>query len=231
MIKRCLIEYVSRRLAHNKRAQLVKLPAEPVAKVNIGCGLSVAPGWINVDGSLNAWLANKPKWMRAVGYRASGSNQYYSAEVYEQTLSGNRFVFQDITYGLPFADGSIDFVFSSHFVEHLSRTQAAQLLKECWRVLKPGGIARIAVPDLEYAWELYRRGDKERMLHDYFFTDSDTAFSQHRYAYDFELMEKALLEAGFQKVVRCQFQQGKTPDLQLLDNRGEYSLFVEATCE
>lgn len=228
-MKRQIVEYFTRALTTSKRRQQIELSAGEVAKVNIGCGLAVAPAWINVDGSLNAWLASRPKWTRSLGYKLSGASAYYSADTYESTLSGNRFVFHDINNGLPFRDSTIDFVFSSHFVEHLSRTQAATLLKECHRVLRPGGVVRISVPDLEYAWDLYRRGEAERMLHDYFFTDSNTSFSHHRYAYNFELMKKALSEAGFDRIERCEYRRGRTPDLEVLDNRGEYSLFVEAS--
>lgn len=55
----------------------------------------------------------------------------------------------DIRKGLPFPDSSFDAVYSSHLLEHMSEIEAAALLKEKLRVLKPGGICRIAVPDLE----------------------------------------------------------------------------------
>ena len=55
----------------------------------------------------------------------------------------------DITKGLPFADGEIDAVYHSHVLEHLEPEVARALLRECFRVLRPGGTLRIAVPDLE----------------------------------------------------------------------------------
>jgi predicted SAM-dependent methyltransferase len=227
-VKRRIIEYVSRLLARIHRHQVIEVSAERVSKLNVGCGLSVAPGWLNVDGSLNAWIANRPAWIHRVGYKLSGANRYYSQSYYRDTLRDNRFIYHDINYGLPFRDETIDFIFSSHFLEHLERSSAVRLLAECRRVLKPAGVLRIAVPDLEYAWELYRRGEKELMLHDYFFTDSLAGFSQHRYAYDFELLSKVLRKVGFTNIQRASFQRGRTPDLELLDNRAEYTLFVEA---
>jgi predicted SAM-dependent methyltransferase len=125
-------------------------------------------------------------------------------------------------------NSSADFIYSSHFLEHLDRKSGRKLLEECLRVLKPGGIIRIGVPDLEHAWEMYRRGDKEQMLHDYFFVEAEAGFSQHRYAYDYEMLATALAEIGFVEVRRTEYQQGLTPDLDVLDNRGEYTLFVEA---
>jgi predicted SAM-dependent methyltransferase len=55
----------------------------------------------------------------------------------------------DLLRGLPFENASVDGVYSSHLLEHLSKSQAEGLVKEIYRALKPGGIARIVVPDLE----------------------------------------------------------------------------------
>jgi len=55
----------------------------------------------------------------------------------------------DLRKRLPYADGSMDLVYSSHLLEHLSPEQAEKLLKESLRVLKPGGVVRVVVPDLE----------------------------------------------------------------------------------
>jgi len=55
----------------------------------------------------------------------------------------------DLTKGLPFPDQSFDVVYSSHVMEHFHPTAAAMMLRECRRVLVPGGICRIVVPDLE----------------------------------------------------------------------------------
>jgi SAM-dependent methyltransferase len=216
----CLIGWLHR----NKRIT----PKGEIVKVNLGCGLSVAPGWLNIDGSLNAWIASKPACLHPIAYRLGGARKFYPETFYCTTLRNNTFIHHNFTYGIPLNDRSADFVYSSHFLEHLDRETGQMLLKECMRVLKPNGVIRIGVPDLEYAWEMYRRGDKEQMLHDYFFVESGAGFSQHRYAYDYELLAATLAEAGFVDMKRVEFQRGLTPDLDILDNRGEYTLFVEA---
>lgn len=63
----------------------------------------------------------------------------------------------DIRKGLPFADGSIAVCYSSHVLEHLPPAEGERLLGEMRRVLEPGGIARIVVPDLELVIEDYRQ--------------------------------------------------------------------------
>lgn len=55
----------------------------------------------------------------------------------------------NILKGLPFEDSSIDVVYTSHFLEHLTQEQANFVLQESKRVLKNNGIIRIVVPDLE----------------------------------------------------------------------------------
>jgi len=55
----------------------------------------------------------------------------------------------DLTRGLPLEDESMDAVYHSHVLEHLSPNDAEVFLRECQRVLKPGGVLRVVVPDLE----------------------------------------------------------------------------------
>ncbi|GLW61713.1 hypothetical protein Hthe01_20620 [Hydrogenophilus thermoluteolus] len=50
----------------------------------------------------------------------------------------------DVTQGLPFKDSSIDGIYSERFVEHLSQQQIFAFLRECRRVLRPGGVLRLA---------------------------------------------------------------------------------------
>src|SRR5689334_9681519 len=55
----------------------------------------------------------------------------------------------DVSHGLPFGGEQVDACYASHVLEHLTREQARALLLECLRVLRPRGIVRLAVPDLE----------------------------------------------------------------------------------
>src|SRR5262249_15987965 len=61
----------------------------------------------------------------------------------------------DIRGGLGFPDASFEVVYHSHVLEHLAPHDGLQLLRECYRVLKPGGTIRVAVPDLEQIARLY----------------------------------------------------------------------------
>ena len=55
----------------------------------------------------------------------------------------------DLRRGLPFADEECDAVYHSHVLEHLTTDAGRDLLVECHRVLRAGGIVRVVVPDLE----------------------------------------------------------------------------------
>ena len=61
----------------------------------------------------------------------------------------------DLRKGLPFPNEAFDAVYHSHVLEHLAPEEAFFLLKECQRVLRPGGILRVVVPDLENIVRLY----------------------------------------------------------------------------
>jgi SAM-dependent methyltransferase len=218
------------KLKENRRLNPKVDKIDGLVKVNLGCGLDVAPGWTNIDASLNALIAGSPRPILQFLYRLSGSNQYRSLENYCDLLSSHKYIHHNLAISIPLKDKTADFVYSSHFLEHLFKEEGANMLKETYRVLKPNGVMRVSVPDLTYAISLYDKGEKIRMLEDFFFLDYKNSFlTRHKYMYDFELLSSLLEEIGFKEIRRCKHQQGITPDIHILDNRPEMSLFIEAT--
>jgi predicted SAM-dependent methyltransferase len=61
----------------------------------------------------------------------------------------------NLLQGIPFPDGSFDAVYSSHVLEHFRKEDGKRIVRECHRVLRRGGVVRIAVPDLEQICRLY----------------------------------------------------------------------------
>ena len=61
----------------------------------------------------------------------------------------------------PFSDNSFEYIFSEHLFEHLNIRQGINMLQECLRILKPGGIIRIAMPNMEFLIDLYLNPQKE----------------------------------------------------------------------
>jgi SAM-dependent methyltransferase len=58
-------------------------------------------------------------------------------------------IFLDATKRFPFDSNVLDYVFSEHMIEHISYKQGIAMMREIYRVLKPGGKVRIATPDIE----------------------------------------------------------------------------------
>lgn len=61
----------------------------------------------------------------------------------------------DLRKGIPFSEENFDVVYHSNIIEHFRRNDALAFMKECFRVLKPGGILRVATPDLEQICQIY----------------------------------------------------------------------------
>jgi SAM-dependent methyltransferase len=221
-----LANAASRGLAWMKRSQRLDPGSGPV-RVNLGSALAVVPGWVHIDSSPNALLAGRGGRVQAIAYRLTASHLLLSLDEYRRRLSDHRFVHHDLKYGIPFPDASVDFVYSSHFLEHLDRPAALGLLKDCYRVLRPSGVIRICVPDLAKVVQFYLHGERPRFLA-YFFTDQRQDRDRHRFMYDFDGLRDALSTAGFICVTQCGFQSGRTPDLSVLDNRSDETLYVEA---
>jgi predicted SAM-dependent methyltransferase len=194
-------------------------------KINIGCGLEVAPGWINIDSSPTFLISFLPKIFIDRLYYLTDAKNWYSQEQFTYILKNNKFIHYDVKYGLPFKDVSIKYIYASHMLEHMYKNNAIYFLKEANRVLKPGGILRLIVPDLSFIIDLYLNGNKERALSFFF---SENSFTPHRFMYDFESLKEQLIVANFREIVHCSFKEGRVPDIDLLDNRPGESLYVEA---
>jgi predicted SAM-dependent methyltransferase len=61
----------------------------------------------------------------------------------------------DFRTGIPLPDKSCDVVYHSHVLEHFQREEGEKFIRECYRVLRPGGLMRVVLPDLEQICRLY----------------------------------------------------------------------------
>jgi predicted SAM-dependent methyltransferase len=144
----------------------------------------------------------------------------------------------DLRYRLPFTDASAEFVYSEHVVEHLDLAEGTRLLRECARILRPGGVLRIATPDLAALVRAYggRWRDQDWVRwpgHEWVDTPArmlNAAFRcwGHRHLYDHEELVLRLGEAGFPEVRRCALGESPVPDLAGLETRADSLLVVEA---
>lgn len=144
----------------------------------------------------------------------------------------------DILDGLALDDASIAYAVAIHFLQDLPWPDIPKALSELKRVLKPGGVLRLALPDLDRAIDAYRRRDKG-----YFYVPDEDArsvgaklvtqiiwYGSVLTPFTFDFAEELLHDAGFSAVCRCPFKQTASshPDIVSLDNRERESLFVEA---
>lgn len=144
----------------------------------------------------------------------------------------------DLRTGLPLETDSIDYITSIHALPELPYSDLVPALTELRRVLKPGGVLRLALPDLERGIAAFQRRD-----HDYFHVPDEDArsigakfvtqmtwygYSRSLFVHDF--VEELLERAGFARTTRCRYKQtaSRWPDIADLDNRERESLFVEA---
>jgi predicted SAM-dependent methyltransferase len=144
----------------------------------------------------------------------------------------------DIREGLPLDSDSIDYAVSIHSLPEIPYTELIRTLVELRRVLKPGGVLRLALPDLDKGIEAYHRRDAS-----YFKVPDEDAtsvgakfitqmvwYGYSRSLFTHEFIEEQLLRAGFTSVQHCAFKQTASPhdEIVALDNREQESLFVEA---
>lgn len=145
----------------------------------------------------------------------------------------------DIRDGLPLEDGSIDYAVGIHALSEIAYSNIVPVLKELHRVLKPGGVLRLSLPDMEKALEAYQGGNKEYFL----IPDTEVAspggklivqllwYGGNRTLFLADFMEELVLKAGFQSAHHCAFQQtnsGFASQILELDDRPNESLFIEA---
>jgi SAM-dependent methyltransferase len=76
-------------------------------------------------------------------------SRFHSAWTNADLESSDNVMSLDIRRPLPFPDGSFEAVYHSHVLEHLAPAEGRQFMAECYRVTRPGGTLRVAVPDLE----------------------------------------------------------------------------------
>lgn len=206
-------------------------------KLNIGCGLSVLDDWINIDNSLNAKISKFPRFKWLLFKFGILSEEFYEINWPQNVKTIN------VKKGLPYNDEDVDYIFSSHFIEHLRKDEAKKLLKECLRVLKKGGLLRLTTPDLQIFVKNYLKESNENSLASENFLDllklgekrKESKLmnfiyggGKHRWIYDENSLKHLLKSVGFSEINIREYQKGEMLDIEFLDNRPEESLYIEA---
>jgi predicted SAM-dependent methyltransferase len=208
---------LNRGIAYRREVQ--KLKQADLTKLNFGCGHFALEGWTNTDG---------------------GDGKFWIAPPNPKVIKLNVW---DFLHHCP--DQVAEFIISEQFFEHFDRQEGHRMLREWFRILKPGGVVRIQMPDLEKEVRLYL-GQLEgvtwekdllphklshvqgtcdpygKLLQDEQYLPSmllnnSMHMDGHRFLYDFETITQSLTMAGFCDVKREKFGQSVHSDLQQVD--------------
>jgi predicted SAM-dependent methyltransferase len=186
-------------------------PPDGTVKLNLGSfSVMFHHGWVNLD------IVDLGAFARSYGY------------IFRQ---------HDVRTGLPFDEGVVDLIFSSHMIEHLTFEEGRALVAECFRVLKPGGVARFSCPDGGKLMKMY----SEQALGEFDELNEQCAAASsqiekfwalvspnHLAVYDWDKMQAIFSGAGFRVSRRGFRDSGNTKMVaETMDMFPDLSLFVE----
>jgi hypothetical protein len=208
--------------------------------VQYGCGLCAPDGWLNFDASPRLRLERMPGLGLALRLTVG---LLFPANVR----------FGDIVDGLPVADGTARGVYGSHVLEHLPRDELPAALRNTYRMLAPGALFRLIVPDLHWRAARYLRevGDGDPAAADALMTScalgtnkkvgtmmsvlrAGLGHNAHLWMYDFAALKALLEQAGFSAIRRCERGDSGDPMFALVEDEnrffesGERELAIEA---
>jgi SAM-dependent methyltransferase len=139
-------------------------------------------------------------------------------------------VIWDLRRGLPYPDGSVTAVFHEHMLEHMPYDAGLELTRECLRVLVPGGVLRVVVPDAaqEISWYLHEDPALTRMAPTAMMGLADRLTGNgHVAMYDAPTLVALIAAAGFSDVVESSYGESAMDPCPDTEGRRTASLYVE----
>ncbi|MBD0387784.1 MAG: methyltransferase domain-containing protein [Nostoc sp. C3-bin3] len=199
--------------------------------LNVGCGNTCPESWENIDASIGLRISKIP---------LLGS---FLLSVIGKHHWSNSVKYGDIVKGLGEKENKYQLVFACHVLEHLALADFHQAIANIYAYLKPGGILRVIVPDLEqyvrtYLTHLTDSTLADKAAHEFmqtswlgkstsrssFFSRLREGFSnsRHQWMWDEPSLKAALLQHGFENIRRCHY--GDWSDMRFADveNAGNF---------
>jgi predicted SAM-dependent methyltransferase len=129
-----------------------------------------------------------------------------------------------------FSDNSIDYIYCSHALEYYNYDEASLALKEWYRVLKPGALLRIAVPDFDSLLNVYNKtNDLTNIIGPlYGRMDIDGVAIYHKQVYNFSRLKNQLKFIGYKEIQKYDWK--KTDHSQYDDHSQAYYPHMDKEC-
>lgn len=189
--------------------------------------------WGSLSSALRQWVAEISKVMLNIGCGDRKLAGFVNIDV----MPGAD-LRHDVTRGIPYSDSSVDLIFSEHFLEHLPQRDGLRFLRECRRVLRPGGVVRVAMPDLDDLVTRYGnadwQGDGDMFRLGFEWVDNrcemlNIAMREwgHQWIYNEEELRRLGDLAGLVPRGRMKFGVSVVPELNELEHRAASKLIME----
>ena len=207
-------------------------------RLNLGCGPGpvLDDSYVYIDASRKLLLAKVPYF-----------NLFYEKLFQDENLWDKRVKFKNIV-NLKLERNSIEYIYSSHLLEHLYFDQSVKLLNDLYDALKIGGRIRLALPDYDaFIEEFVKTHQTDPVLANQNFEKSLLSgpsdkpnlkrvirqcltgdFHIHRWHPNFAITEHLFKQVGFKDIKRFHYRKSKLPGIANLEFRDEMTFFIEA---
>ena len=215
------------------RTALYNPPMNPLY-VQFGCGMCAPPGWRNFDAGPAFLLEKRLPFLKPALVRRGFPNYPSSIE------------YGDVIKGLPVQPASAKAVYCSHVLEHLSLDDCRHTLRNVLSYLRPGGIFRLVLPDLEHLARTYVETSSATASHTFMveahlgeettphgFPSLARALfgrSQHLWMWDLRSMSAELTTTGFTDIRRAQYGDSGDPLFAQVEDPGRWKDCLGIEC-
>ena len=122
-------------------------------------------------------------------------------------------IVSNITNLKDFKPESVSLIYASHVLEHVGRREYLSVLRHWFDLLKPGGVLRLSVPDIESVFEHYSEFKNLELLRGFIWGGQTYNENYHYCGWDFQTMYNDLLNVGFENVYRYDWRTTEHSDI------------------